>query len=159
MSPILLFTALPLGLFLIVASIATIRRTWTFLVVGDGFLPGKPSLAMLPIGVFLMGIAVDDALLDLPQPAAGLVGLVLTACLALGLLGCFFVPRFLQPRWMRESDDRIRNGTDAFSLKYGPTDGQTDGQEGGHRDAAPRDRPPTRTDNPMQDPMQDRKAP
>lgn len=46
MSPILLFTALPLGLFLIVASIATIRRTWTFLVVGDGFLPGKPSLAM-----------------------------------------------------------------------------------------------------------------
>ncbi|MGV0110287.1 MULTISPECIES: hypothetical protein [unclassified Arthrobacter] len=159
MSPILLFTALPLGLFLIVASIATIRRTWTFLVVGDGFLPGKPSLAMLPIGVFLVGIAVDDALLDLPQPAAGLVGLVLTACLALGLLGCFFMPRFLQPRWMRESDDRIRNGTDAFSRKYGPTDGQ----EGGQQDGAPRDRTPTRTDTPMQDPMQDptqdRKAP
>lgn len=120
MFPILLFTSLPLGLFLVWASIALIRQRWVYLLVGDTYLPGKPSVAMLPLGIFLVGVTFADALLGLPQPLSGLIGLVLLACMAAGLLGCLYVPRFLQPSWMKKSDERLKNGTEDYSMKYGP---------------------------------------
>ncbi|MHA7191970.1 hypothetical protein ACX80N_16925 [Arthrobacter sp. MDT2-16] len=30
----------------------------------------------------------------------------------------FWVPRFLQPRWMREDDEQMKKGTDAYTLEY-----------------------------------------
>ncbi len=39
----------PLGVLLTWASMSTIHQKWRYLLVADAFLPGKPSLAMLPV--------------------------------------------------------------------------------------------------------------
>lgn len=118
MSVVLALTTLPLGLFLVWASISMIRQKWMYLLVADSFLPGKPSLAALPLGILMVCVPFNGLISGLPQPLSGLIGLLLMACLVLGLLGCFYVPRFLRPRWMQESDERVKSGTDAYSAEY-----------------------------------------
>ncbi|MCU1633681.1 MAG: hypothetical protein JWM61_2333 [Micrococcaceae bacterium] len=118
MSPVLLITILPLGLFLAWASISMIRQKWMYLLVGDSFLPGKPSLAMLPIGILMACAPFNDLIYGLPQAVTGPISLFLMACLVSGFVGCFYVPRFLQPRWMKDSDDEIKRGGGLYAAKY-----------------------------------------
>ncbi|PPB50967.1 hypothetical protein C4K88_03675 [Arthrobacter pityocampae] len=119
MSFVLLFTVFPLGLFLTWASLSMIRQKWMYLMVVDGFMPGRPSLAMLPIGILMLSSPFTGLLTGVPQPWSGLVGLFIMACLVFGLLGCFYVPRFLQPRWMKELEDKINRGEGLYDMKYG----------------------------------------
>ncbi|WP_146065603.1 hypothetical protein [Arthrobacter pityocampae] len=89
-----------------------------YLIVGDAFMPGKPSLAMLPLGFWMATMPFGNILLDAPEPISGIFALLSTGCLAFGLLGCLYVPRFLQPRWMKESDDRIKRGEGLHATTY-----------------------------------------
>lgn len=113
-----LLTFVPLGSFLTWANISTIRQKWTYLVVGDSYLPGKPSLAMLPLGLWMVALPFGNVLLDLGNPTAGLFSVFSTGCLALGLIGCFWVPRVLHPHWMKQVDEQMKSGTDAHTLEY-----------------------------------------
>lgn len=118
MSLLLLLTVFPLGVFLVWASISMIRQKWMYLLVGDAFMPGKPSLAMLPLGIMMACSPFGGLVLALPQPWSGLFGLFLMACMTLGLLGCLYMPRFLQPRWMKDSDDEIKRGEGLYANEY-----------------------------------------
>jgi hypothetical protein len=119
MSLLLLLTIFPLGVFLFWASISMIRQKRMYLLVGDAFMPGKPSLAMLPLGFWMATLPFGDALLGAPEPISSIFAFLSTGCLAFGLLGCLYVPRFLQPRWMKDSDDRIKRGEGLYAAKYG----------------------------------------
>lgn len=118
MNLLLVLTVFPLGVFLTWASISMIRRKWMYLLVADAFLPGKPSLAMLPNGILMMLVPFSDWIIALPQPLSGMISIFLIACLAAALIGCLWMPRFLQPQWMKDSDERLGNGTDAYSVEY-----------------------------------------
>ncbi len=66
-----------------------IRQKWMYLLVGDAFLPGKPSLAMLPLGLFMVCSPFVDLLYGAPQPWSGLAGLFMIICMVLGLWDVF----------------------------------------------------------------------
>lgn len=118
MNPLLVFTVLPLGIFLTWASISMLRQKWMYLLVADSFLPGKPSLAMLPNGILMMLVPFSDWITALPKPLSGMISILLIICLAAALIGCFWMPRSLQPQWMKDSDERLKNGTDAAAATY-----------------------------------------
>ncbi len=118
MSFVLLFTVFPLGVFLFWASLSMIRQKWMYLLVGDAFLPGKPSLAMLPLGFWMATLPFGDALLGAPEPISGIFAFTNLGAMVLGLLGCLYVPRFLQPRWMKDSDDEIKRGEGLYAREY-----------------------------------------
>ncbi len=118
MSLLLLLTVCPLGVFLFWASLSMIRQRWMYLIVGDAYMPGKPSLAMLPLGFWMATLPFGHALLGAPEPISGTFAFLSTGCLAFGLLGCLYVPRFLQPRWMKDSDDEIERGEGLYATTY-----------------------------------------
>jgi hypothetical protein len=100
-----LLTIVPLGIFLTWASISMIRQKWMYLLVGDSYLWGKPSLAMLPLGLSMVTLPFTGLVLGLGGPIAGLFSVFSIGCMVLGLAGCVWVPRFLHPSWMKVVDE------------------------------------------------------
>lgn len=118
-SPALLLFLLPLGLFLLVCGLGMYTNKWPVLLVVDGFLPGQGGLAATYIGAWTATLPFGDWWLSWDIPVLpGILSLLNTACLVIGLVGCFWMPRFMQPTWIKELDDRIKRGEDAYSLKY-----------------------------------------
>ncbi|WP_206604334.1 hypothetical protein [Arthrobacter pityocampae] len=105
-------------MFLFWASLSMIRQKWMYLLVGDAFMPGKPSLAMLPGGFWMATLPFSNILLDAPEPISSIFAFTNFGGLVFGLLGCFYVPRFLQPRWMKDSDDEIKRGEGLYANEY-----------------------------------------
>lgn len=123
-SPALLLFLLPLGIFLLICGLGMYTNRWPVLLAVDGFFPGQAGLAATYIGIWMIMTTFSPLWLSSDAPiVAGLLSLVSLASLVVGIVGCFWMPRFMQPAWIEELDDRIARGEDAFSLKYGKQGG------------------------------------
>ena len=93
----------PVGLLLFTGGVLLYRRKFVGLIVLDSFLTGKPSLACTYLGVWLMLMSVGHFVLETEVDALIVpYGLLALGCLAIGVIGWLWMPRFLQPRWMKK---------------------------------------------------------
>ncbi|MDK1359697.1 hypothetical protein QNO00_05375 [Arthrobacter sp. zg-Y1219] len=109
----------PWGLFLCLVGILTYRKKFLRFLAVDDFFPGKPSLATTYLGTFIMLIAsahfvsvADLEALTVP------FGLALFTSWLLGVGGIFWMPKFLQPAWMKEADRLMARGEDLFAKRF-----------------------------------------
>lgn len=85
------------------------------------FLPGWPGLAGLYLGVGIGLVVVLPSVMDaLPPLLVLLAGALAFGSLLIGIVGMFWLPRFLLPGWVREQQDQMRRGEDAFSTAMQP---------------------------------------
>lgn len=140
----------PWGLFLLVCGILLYRKIWLGMLALNSIAPGQPGLAATYIGAWLATLPFGQWWLSLPIPALpGLLSIANLACLVIGIVGCFWMPRVLQPRWLKKTNDEIERGEDPYTLKYGrgvsmpatEQSGQTRQIADDGRGAAPHDRP------------------
>ncbi|SDQ96683.1 hypothetical protein SAMN04489742_3288 [Arthrobacter crystallopoietes] len=118
-SPALLLFVLPLGLFLLVCGLGMYTKKWPILIFADAFLPGHPGLAATYIGAWMATLPFGSWWLSWNVPVLpGVLSLLSTVCMVIGLVGCFWMPRFMQPAWLKETEDEIKRGEDAYSLEY-----------------------------------------
>lgn len=138
LSPALLLFLLPLGLFLVVCGLGMYTGKWPVLLAVDGFFPGQAGLAATYIGACMVLATFSPLWLDrddIPVLQA-ILSLVSLLCMIIGLVGCFWMPRFMQPGWMKEMDEQMARGEDLYSLTFGPKNGTSadvgDRRETGH---------------------------
>ncbi|MBT1003528.1 hypothetical protein KIH31_13030 [Paenarthrobacter sp. DKR-5] len=145
-NPYFALFVVPWGLFLFVCGILLYRKIWLGLLALNSVAPGQPGLAATYIGAWLATLPFGNWWLSWHIPVLpALLSFANLACLVIGIVGCFWMPRFMQPRWLRETNDAIKRGEDLYTLKYGrgasrPAAGQTNqptqAPDGG-RDTAP----------------------
>ncbi|MFZ3452570.1 hypothetical protein [Arthrobacter sp. 7Tela_A1] len=116
---------LPFGLILFTGGLLLYTKKFVGLLILDRFMPGKPSVACTYLGAWLLFMApqhfVNQTGIDaLIMPYSAL----LLGCLAIGLLGCFWMPKFLQPRWMKEGDKLEARGEDRFVKDFYNSNGE-----------------------------------
>lgn len=105
----------PLGLFLFVCGLLLYRKKFVGLVVLDGFLPGKPSVASTYLGVWLMCLSVAHFVTESENPFLVFpFGAVMFGAQAIGMIGFLWMPKFLQPKWMKQTDRRISRGQSRY---------------------------------------------
>ncbi|MEB7503569.1 hypothetical protein [Arthrobacter koreensis] len=110
---------LPFGLIVFTGGLLLYTKKFVGLLVLDSFMPGKPSLAQTYIGAWLLLMAPSEFVLQSDIDALIVpYSFVLLGCLALGLLGCFWMPKFLQPKWMKEGDKLEARGKDPFTKRF-----------------------------------------
>ena len=107
----------PFGLLLFVGGILVYRKIFVGMIVLDGFFPGKPSLASTYLGAWMM---LMSALHFVPDNEAVFVpyALLLFTCQGIGMLGWLWLPKFLQPAWMKEDSRLMARGEDRFTREY-----------------------------------------
>lgn len=65
-------------------------------------LPGQSGPALLYLGIFFFFLPIALAVMDILPPILSLLfSTSVLACLFIGVLGFFWLPRFMHPRWMR----------------------------------------------------------
>jgi hypothetical protein len=129
-SPALLLFLLPLGLFLLACGLGMYTNRWPILLAAEGFLPGKPGLAATYIGLWMIMTTFSPLWLSSELPVlAGALSLLSFACMVIGVAGCFWMPRFLQPAWVRELDDKAKRSEDAYSIYKRQRNGQAPAPE------------------------------
>ncbi|MCC9173281.1 hypothetical protein [Arthrobacter sp. zg-Y179] len=106
-----------MGLLLFIGGILLYRKKFVGLIVLDGFFPGKPSLACTYLGAWLMLLSAlhfvpDNEAVSVPYT------LVMFACQGIGMLGWLWMPKFLQPEWMKEVDRLMARGEDRFTREF-----------------------------------------
>lgn len=116
---------LPFGLVVFTGGVLVYTRKFVGLLILDRFMPGKPSLATTFLGAWLLLMApqhfVNESGIDaLIMPYSAL----LLACLAIGLMGWYWMPKFLQPKWMKEGDKLEAPGKDRFVKDFYDSDGR-----------------------------------
>ena len=116
---------LPFGLVVFTGGVLVYTRKFVGLLILDRFMPGKPSLATTFLGAWLLLMApqhfVNESGIDaLIMPYSAL----LLACLAIGLMGWYWMPKFLQPKWMKEGDKLEARGEDRFVKDFYDSDGR-----------------------------------
>ncbi|WP_157975655.1 hypothetical protein [Brachybacterium sp. YJGR34] len=128
---------------LLVSGIMAYRGTYVSWLALKSFFPGWPGLAGLYLGIAFADVLLMRALLDAALDGPLLLGIVylllfgiLVASAMIGLIGMFWLPRFLLPLWVRETIDEIRRGEDPLSQALRPG-GSLYGRLG-----VPRPRPP-----------------
>lgn len=97
----------PLGLLTFVLGLLAYKGGIAPTPLDDQF-PGKPSLANTYLGMWLMLLSganfpqiMDSDILIVPY------ALLTFACQGIGMLGWLWMPRFMQPAWLKEPD-RLR---------------------------------------------------
>ena len=116
---------LPFGLILFTGGLLLYAKKFVGLLVLDHFMPGKPSLAQTFIGAWLILMAPSEFVLQSDIDALIVpYGILLFSCLAIGLLGCYWMPKFLQPRWMKEGDKLEARGEDRFVRDFYDSNGK-----------------------------------
>lgn len=94
----LLFGAIFLALG--IAAYSGRDRSW---LITKTVLPGQSGPALLYFGIFLFLLPMAVPLMEvLPPIFAALLGLVVLGCMFIAVLGFFWLPRFMHPRWMRD---------------------------------------------------------
>lgn len=114
-----------LGIAPFIGGVLVYTRKFVGLLILDRFMPGKPSLATTFLGAWLLLMApqhfVNESGIDaLIMPYSAL----LLACLAIGLMGWYWMPKFLQPKWMKEGDKLEARGEDRFVKDFYDSDGR-----------------------------------
>ncbi|MCC9192694.1 hypothetical protein LOC59_03365 [Arthrobacter sp. zg-Y916] len=108
-----------LGIVPFVGGVLLYTNKFVGLLVLDNFMPGKPSLATTFLGAWLLLMAPSEFVLQTGIDALIVpYGIVLLGCLAIGLMGWFWMPRFMQPRWMKEGDKVEARGEDLFTKRF-----------------------------------------
>ncbi|MCQ1949331.1 MULTISPECIES: hypothetical protein [Arthrobacter] len=107
----------PFGLLLFVGGILVYRKIFVGMIVLDGFFPGKPSLASTYLGAWLMLVSAlhfvpDNEAVSVPYT------LLMFACQGIGMLGWLWMPKFMQPEWMKEVDRLMARGEDRFTREF-----------------------------------------
>lgn len=109
------------GLVLLISGILAYTGRYRSWLVLKSFLPGWPGLAGGYIGAMVLLAMFAVPVLDvLPAPLSFLLAVLLFACLLIGIIGMFWLPRFLLPPWIREQQDQMRRGEDRFSQAMKP---------------------------------------
>ncbi|WP_312180430.1 hypothetical protein [Arthrobacter sp.] len=107
------------GLVLFTGGVLLYTKKFVGLLVLDNFVPGKPSLACTYLGAWLILMAPAEFVRQTGMDALIIPYAMLTlGCLAIGLLGCFWMPKILQPRWMKEGDKLEARGEDLYSKRF-----------------------------------------
>jgi hypothetical protein len=112
-----------MGLISFVSGILAYQgRYKSWLVLKSFLFPGWPGLAGLYLGLGLLMIALAAPLLAVNAPGWVMaVWLVITApAMVTGIIAMFWLPRFLWPRWLKDTEDEIRRGEDALSQALKP---------------------------------------
>lgn len=113
--------AVGLGVLLVVSGVLAYTGHYKGWLMLKSFLPGWPGLAGGFIGVMILLAVflpmVGDAL---PPALYLLLAAVLFGSMIIGIIGMFWLPRFLLPGWIREQQEEMRRGEDAFSQAMRP---------------------------------------
>lgn len=113
--------AVGLGVLLVVSGILAYTGKYKGWLMLKSFLPGWPGLAGGFIGVMiLLAVFMPLAGDALPPVLFLLLAAVLFCSMLLGIVGMFWLPRFLLPGWIREQQEEMRRGEDAFSQAMRP---------------------------------------
>lgn len=112
---------------LIVTGVMAYRQKYVAWLALKSFFPGWPGLAGLYLGIAFATILVLNSMLDAATGGNLLLGLAVLAlfavfvlCLVTGIVGMFWLPRFLLPRWVRDMVEEIRRGDDPLSRDLRP---------------------------------------
>lgn len=116
-----------MSVVLIVSGILAYRDKYVAWLALKSFFPGWPGLAGLYLGIAFASLLVLSVLMDVASrenPLLGLLVLVLFAVfvvsLLTGIIGMFWLPKFLLPAWIQETVDEIRRGDDPLSRDLRP---------------------------------------
>ena len=108
-----------LGLVPFVGGVLLYTKKFVGLLVLDSFMPGKPSLATTFLGAWLLLMAPAHFVRETDIDALIMPYSILTlGCLAIGLMGWFWMPKFLQPRWMKEGAELEARGEDPYTKRF-----------------------------------------
>ena len=107
----------PWGLLLFAGGILLYRKIFVGLIVLDSFLPGKPSLACTYLGAWLMLLSASDFVPEIEAVSVPYT-LLMFACQGIGMLGWLWMPKFLQPEWMKEGDRLMARGEDRYTRDF-----------------------------------------
>lgn len=113
----LLAIMFPWGLLLFTGGLLLYRKKFVGLLILDESFPGKPSLACTYLGAWLMLLSVWGVV-TFNGALAGPYGLLTFACQGIGMLGWLWMPKFLQPKWMKEVDRLMARGEDRFTTDF-----------------------------------------
>jgi hypothetical protein len=95
-------------------------KSW--LVLKSFLFPGWPGLAGLYVGLGIMMASLSGLVVDAGTPGflIFLWVVVMFASMVTGIIGMFWLPRFMWPSWIKETADKMRRGEDAYSQAMKP---------------------------------------
>ncbi|MFC7400858.1 hypothetical protein [Citricoccus sp. GCM10030269] len=129
--------AVGLGVLLVASGVLAYTGHYKGWLMLKSFLPGWPGLAGGYIGVMILLAVFLPLVGDAMPPLLFLVfAAVLFVSMLIGIIGMFWMPRFLLPQWVKETQDEMRRGEDTFSQAMRPG-GALYGRLGVPRDEAP----------------------
>lgn len=112
---------------LIVSGVLAYRHKYVAWLALKSFFPGWPGLAGLYLGIAFAAMLVLSTMLDAATGGNALIGLAVLVLFAVfvlslitGIVGMFWLPRFLLPAWVKETIDEIRRGDDPLSRDLRP---------------------------------------
>lgn len=110
-----------IGAILVVSGYFAYRGKYVAWMLMKSFLPGWPGLAGLFLGIWMILFPVVGWLIDVAKPLGALVVVfVWFPSLLLGIIGMFWLPRFLLPQWIKDDIEEIRRGEDPLSQALKP---------------------------------------
>lgn len=110
-----------LGALLIVSGYFAYRGKYVAWLQLKSILPGWPGLAGLYLGIWMVLFPVVGWLLEVAKPLGAVVAVFAwLPSLLLGLIGLFWLPRFLLPQWIKDDIEEIRRGEDPLSQALKP---------------------------------------
>ncbi|NUL46924.1 hypothetical protein F7P69_17215 [Cellulosimicrobium funkei] len=97
-------------------------RYKSWLVLKSFLAPGWAGLASLYLGMglLLIGAGGFAASTDLPDVIVVVCGALGFPSLVLGIIGFFWLPRFLWPRWLKDTQQEMDRGEDKLSQAMKP---------------------------------------
>lgn len=94
----------PFGLLLFVGGLLVYKQKMVPPALDDRF-PGKPSLACTFLGMWLMLLPASNFREITSSDIIFVPYALLTfACQGIGILGWLWMPKFMQPAWLKEAD-------------------------------------------------------
>ncbi|GAA3697866.1 hypothetical protein GCM10022377_08470 [Zhihengliuella alba] len=125
--PVFFAILLGIGGVSFVSGVLAYRGKYVAWLALKSFFPGWPGLAGLYIGAaILSGAGAAVILQAMPEGniVRALLGLLLIftmiAGAIIGIIGMFWLPRFMLPQWVKDTIDEIKRGEDPLSQALRP---------------------------------------
>ncbi len=125
--PLPLTILLILGVTCLVSGIMAYRGRYVSWLALKSILPGWAGLASLYLGAAFLALpAATFVLRAMPEGdvVRALLGLLLIGIMIagaiIGIIGMFWLPRFMLPRWIKDTIDEIERGEDPLSKAVRP---------------------------------------
>lgn len=112
-----------IGLIGFVAGILAYQGKYkSWLVLKSFLFPGWPGLAGLYLGLAMMmfGLAAFLQVIDAPGIVMALWLVITAPSAVIGIIAMFWLPRFLWPQWLKDTENEMRRGEDRFSQAMKP---------------------------------------